>query len=78
MNNRLNRLGVPIGVVGIVLLLVRGLIGAKRTDGDPKGARRLLILSVGAALIFACFINNKVPVYMPHLAIGFALEYHFS
>jgi 4-amino-4-deoxy-L-arabinose transferase-like glycosyltransferase len=60
-------------VVGIALLLVRAVIGAKRTDADPKGALRLLILSAGAALVFAAFINNKVPVYMPHLAIGFAL-----
>ncbi len=65
-------------VVGIALLLIRAVIGAKRTDADPKGARRLLILSVGAALVFACFINNKVPVYMPHLAIGFALAGGFA
>ncbi len=65
-------------VVGILLLLVRVVIGAKRTVADPKGARRLFILSVGAAVIFACFINNKVPVYMPHLLIGFALAGGFA
>jgi len=64
--------------MGIALLLVRAIVGAKRTDADPKGARRLLILSAGAALIFACFINNKVPVYMPHLLIGFALAAGFA
>ena len=65
-------------VVGILLLLVRVVIGPKRTVADPKGARRLFILSVGAAAIFACFINNKVPVYMPHLLIGFALAGGFA
>jgi 4-amino-4-deoxy-L-arabinose transferase-like glycosyltransferase len=65
-------------VAGIALLLVRAVIGAKRTDADPNGARRLLILSAGAALVFACFINNKVPVYMPHLTIGFALAGGFA
>ena len=65
-------------VAGIALLAVRVVIGAKRTDADPKGAIRLLILSVGAAAIFAGFINNKVPVYMPHLLIGFALAGGFA
>jgi len=65
-------------VVGIALLAVRAVIGAKRTDADGKGAVRLLILSVGAAAIFAGFINNKVPVYMPHLLIGFALAGGFA
>ena len=60
-------------IVGIVLLAVRVVLGPARTASDPKGAARLLILAVGAALIFAAFINNKVPVYMPHLLIGFAL-----
>lgn len=59
--------------IGILLLIVRVVIGPRRSDADPKGAARLLILSVGAAVIFAGFINNKVPVYMPHLLIGFAL-----
>ena len=63
---------------GIALLLVRAFIGPKRTDADRKGARRLLILSVGAAVVFAGFINNKVPVYMPHLLIGFALAGGFA
>ena len=65
-------------VAGILLLLIRVVIGPQRTAADPKGARRLLILSVGAAAIFACFINNKVPVYMPHLLIGFALAGGFA
>jgi hypothetical protein len=32
---------------------------------------------VGAAIIFAGFINNKVPVYMPHLLLGFSLAAGF-
>jgi 4-amino-4-deoxy-L-arabinose transferase-like glycosyltransferase len=60
-------------IVGIVLLAIRVVLGPTRTASDPKGAARLLILAVGAAIIFAAFINNKVPVYMPHLLIGFAL-----
>jgi 4-amino-4-deoxy-L-arabinose transferase-like glycosyltransferase len=40
---------------------------------DTHGPARLLILAVGAAFIFAAFINNKVAVYMPHLLIGFSL-----
>jgi 4-amino-4-deoxy-L-arabinose transferase-like glycosyltransferase len=60
-------------VVGIMILVVRATVGPIRVSVDSKGAPRLLILAVGAALIFAGFINNKVPVYMPHLLIGFAL-----
>ena len=65
-------------VAGILLLIVRVVIGPARNAADPKGAWRLLILSAGAAAIFACFINNKVPVYMPHLLIGFALAGGFA
>jgi 4-amino-4-deoxy-L-arabinose transferase-like glycosyltransferase len=39
----------------------------------PHGPLRLLILALGGALIFAGFINNKVPVYLPHILVGFAL-----
>ena len=60
-------------VVGIALLVFRSVIGPRRDDADRKGAARLLILAAGAIVIFAAFINNKVPVYMPHLTIGFAL-----
>ena len=65
-------------VTGILLLVARVMIGPKHSAGDRKGAARLLILSAGAALIFACFINNKVPVYMPHLLVGFALAGGFA
>jgi 4-amino-4-deoxy-L-arabinose transferase-like glycosyltransferase len=62
-------------VAGIMALAVRSVVSrpGKTEPVDPKGARRLLILAVGGALIFAAFVNNKVPVYMPHLLIGFAL-----
>ncbi len=60
-------------VIGILVLALRVVIGPKAQAEDRHGAARLLILSLGAAAIFACFINNKVPVYMPHLLIGFAL-----
>lgn len=59
--------------LGVVFLLARVVLGPRRIDADPKGAVRLLILALGAVVIFAGFINNKVPVYMPHLLIGFAL-----
>jgi 4-amino-4-deoxy-L-arabinose transferase-like glycosyltransferase len=62
--------------VGIVALAVRSLIsraGHTRVPADPRGAERLLILAIGGAFMFAAFINNKVPVYMPHLLVGFAL-----
>src|SRR5438093_3136319 len=45
---------------------------------DPRGPLRLLILVVGSVLIFAAFINNKVPVYLPHLLIGFSLAAGFA
>src|SRR5580704_3650458 len=48
-------------------------MNAGRSMEDANGAVRVLILVLGAAVIFAGFINNKVPVYMPHLLIGFAL-----
>ena len=42
------------------------------------GALRVLVLAAGAAFIFAAFINNKVPVYLPHLLIGFSLAAGFA
>jgi hypothetical protein len=35
------------------------------------------MLAAGTAAIFAAFINNKVPVYLPHLLVGFALASGF-
>jgi 4-amino-4-deoxy-L-arabinose transferase-like glycosyltransferase len=63
-------------VAGVIALAVRSVVGGRpgaQRPADPRGPRRLLMLAVGGALIFAGFINNKVPVYMPHLLIGFAL-----
>jgi 4-amino-4-deoxy-L-arabinose transferase-like glycosyltransferase len=78
-------------VVGVVALAAsawssrRWSQGPQRGSGvgverraDPEGAARLLILAVGAALIFAGFINNKVAVYIPHLLIGFSLAAGFA
>src|SRR5262249_59490570 len=65
-------------VVGILLLVVRVAVGPRHGAADRNGSARLLILAVGAAVIFAGFINNKVPVYMPHLLIGFALAGGFA
>jgi hypothetical protein len=56
---------------------VRAFGRAKRSDADPRGARRLFILAIGAVVIFAALINNKVPVYMPHLLLGFSLAAGF-
>jgi hypothetical protein len=58
-------------VAGLVALALR--IVTRSPSRDERGAARLLTLAVGGAVIFAAFINNKVPVYMPHLLIGFSL-----
>jgi 4-amino-4-deoxy-L-arabinose transferase-like glycosyltransferase len=58
-------------VVGVAALIVRLL--RPPSDGDWRAAARVLTLTAGAAFIFAAFINNKVPVYLPHLLLGFAL-----
>jgi 4-amino-4-deoxy-L-arabinose transferase-like glycosyltransferase len=63
-------------VAGIIALAFRAF--ASRASEAPAGVLshgplRLLILALGGALIFAGFINNKVPVYLPHILIGFAL-----
>jgi 4-amino-4-deoxy-L-arabinose transferase-like glycosyltransferase len=65
-------------IVGVVALLVRSAMRANAAEVDRLGARRLLILVLGSVVIFAGFINNKVPVYMPHLLIGFALAGGFA
>jgi 4-amino-4-deoxy-L-arabinose transferase-like glycosyltransferase len=56
---------VVVGLAAVIWRVARG----RGRAGDPL----LLTLVVGSAVIFAAFINNKVPVYMPHLLIGFAL-----
>jgi hypothetical protein len=65
---------------GIVALVFRSLRRRGNGDGseDSHGPLRLLVLAVGGAVIFAGFINNKVPVYFPHLLIGFALAAGFA
>jgi hypothetical protein len=59
-------------VAGVLLLVVRLLVGQSRSHADPKGPARLLILAAGSAFIFAAFINNKVPVYIAPAAQVFA------
>jgi 4-amino-4-deoxy-L-arabinose transferase-like glycosyltransferase len=65
-------------IIGIIALIVRARAGNARPMADPRGAVRLLVLAAGSALIFAGFINNKVPVYMPHLLVGFSLAAGFA
>ena len=68
-------------VAGIIALAFRSL-GTGADDGplaaERHESRRLTILAVGGALIFAGFINNKVPVYLPHVLVGFALAAGFA
>ncbi len=63
-------------IVGAVALV--GRMWRVRPMTDPRGAPDLLILAAGSAFIFAGFINNKVPVYLPHLLIGFSLAAGFA
>ncbi|MCU1385387.1 MAG: hypothetical protein JWL71_4084 [Acidobacteria bacterium] len=56
-------------VLGLLALVIRARRG---------GPLRVLILAAGTALIFAAFINNKVPVYLPHVLVGFALAAGFA
>jgi 4-amino-4-deoxy-L-arabinose transferase-like glycosyltransferase len=60
-------------VAGIIALIVRVRTRNARPSADSRGPLRLLILALGGMFIFAGFINNKVPVYMPHLLVGFSL-----
>ena len=62
-------------VAGFVVAIYRA-VRPREVGGyarDPRGPLRLLMLAAGSALIFAALINNKVPVYLPHITIGFAL-----
>jgi len=64
-------------VVGVLALAVRVVVPAAH-GVERRGPARLLILAAGGAFIFAAFINNKVPVYLPHLLIGFSLAAGFA
>jgi 4-amino-4-deoxy-L-arabinose transferase-like glycosyltransferase len=46
--------------------------------GDAHGAIHVLTIVIGSVVVFAALVNNKVPVYMPHLLIGFSLAAGFS
>lgn len=65
-------------LVGVIALVVRSVSVGRRTFVDRRGPTRLLILVAGCVLIFAGFINNKVPVYLPHILVGFALASGFA
>src|SRR5206468_4939681 len=67
-------------VAGVAALVWRSWRPRAAADAaaDPAGPVRLLILAVGAAVIFAAFVNNKVPVYLPHLMVGFSLAAGFA
>ena len=66
-------------VAGVAALVWRSWRPRVPNDAaDPAGPVRLLTLSVGAAVIFAGFVNNKVPVYLPHLMVGFSLAAGFA
>jgi hypothetical protein len=67
-----------MALVGVVALAACAWSSRRERHADVHGAARLLILSVGAAAIFAGFINNKVAVYIPHLLIGFSLAAGFA
>jgi 4-amino-4-deoxy-L-arabinose transferase-like glycosyltransferase len=69
------QLAIVAGFAVAIYRTVRPRAGeaAGDTTGEPRGPLRLLVLAAGGALIFAALINNKVPVYLPHVMIGFAL-----
>jgi len=66
---------IVVGFALAVYLSIRPRTPGAAEDAaqDPHGPLRVLILAAGGALIFAALINNKVPVYLPHIVIGFAL-----
>jgi len=50
-------------------IVVWRIVARRERAGDWP----ILTLAAGSVLIFAAFVNNKVPAYMPHLLIGFSL-----
>ena len=69
------QLATVVGVLALAVRVVAPDCRRRRAGGRPA---RLLILAVGGAFIFAAFINNKVPVYLPHLLVGFSLAAGFA
>lgn len=69
---------IPVGLVALAVRSLDGSASNGRAASDPHGPFRLLVLALGSVVIFAGFINNKVPVYMPHLLVGFALAAGFA
>ena len=62
-----------IAIVGGLLRLAYVMMSRRSSPDDRRHAILLLTLSLGAAFIFAAFINNKALVYIPHLLLGFSL-----
>jgi 4-amino-4-deoxy-L-arabinose transferase-like glycosyltransferase len=60
-------------VAGLCVLLARLVRVRRQTDGRAPGEWLLLALVAGSVFLFAAFINNKVPVYLPHLLIGLSI-----
>jgi 4-amino-4-deoxy-L-arabinose transferase-like glycosyltransferase len=69
---------IAVGLVALVWRSWCPRVAASDAPADPAGPLRLLILAAGGAFIFAGFINNKVPVYLPHIMMGFALAAGFA
>src|SRR4029077_10050758 len=59
---RVFQAAIAAGIVALVFRSLRRRGGNGAASEDPHGPLRLLILAVGGAIIFAGFINNKVPV----------------
>jgi len=72
------QLATVVGIVALAAAAVGSHVAERRPLADPRGPVRLLTLVLGGVLIFAGFINNKVPVYLPHLTVGFALAAGFA
>jgi 4-amino-4-deoxy-L-arabinose transferase-like glycosyltransferase len=59
--------------LGLGVLLARLVRARRRPDGRAPGEWLVLALVGGSVFLFAAFINNKVPVYLPHILIGFSI-----
>ena len=67
------QVAIVAGIIALVIRLWRRAPDAERADEDIHGTARVLILAIGGAAIFGALINNKVPVYLPHVMLGYAL-----
>jgi hypothetical protein len=72
------KLSAMAGVIALAVRVIRSRPRSGLFEADPLGPARLLLLALGSMFIFAGFINNKVPVYLPHLLVGLALAAGFA